>query len=70
MVLAIKTHRAQWVYGNSKVLQTFLKKFSEKAKSLNDWTRKDKGITDWNKECTKTFENFKQALKKAPILVA
>lgn len=48
----------------------FIRNFLEVARPLKDLARKDKGITDWDDESTRAFEYSREALKKAPILVA
>lgn len=56
--------------GLVQFFKRFIKNFSAKAKLLTDLTRKDKGIAAWNEECSQSFEELKQTLISAPVLIA
>lgn len=56
--------------GLVQFFKRFIKNFSAKARPLTDLTKKDKGIAAWNDECSQSFEELKQTLISAPVLIA
>ena len=56
--------------GLLQFFRRFIKDFSKISASLTNLTKKGEVIKKWSKECDKSFALLKEAITKAPILIA